>query len=274
MVKVSNHIALVTGASDGIGLELAKQCAAHGHAVILVADNQQKLEAAAQQIRREHPTAIEIIVADLAKLDGARQVYAAVQHMGLKVDVLINNAGAGVYGEFATTDLAEELAMIQLNIGAVVQLTKLFVNDMLRQNGGRILITSSVAGLSGSPFLVVYGATKAFGFNFAMGLREELKDKGITVTALLPSGTDTNFFRRAHMEDSTIVQKGKLADPQEVAKAGFEAMMAGEAYVASPFKAKVFDLLSQILPEDTKARISKKQQEPANAATRERRKAS
>lgn len=264
MVQVSQRTALITGASDGIGLELAKLFAKDRYTLIIVSDNRKKLEDAEAILKGIHPhiPAVHIIEADLAQVDGAKKVYAEVQHLGLKVDVLVNNAGVGVYGNFAETDLAEELSMIFLNACAVVQLSKFFVNDMLRQGGGRILITSSVAGLSGAPFLTVYGATKAFDFNFAMGLREELKDKGISVTALLPSETDTNFFHRAHMEKSKIYQKGDMANPADVAKAGYEALMRGDSHVAAPTKAKIIDFVSHVMPETTKASIAMKQQEP------------
>jgi short-subunit dehydrogenase len=261
MVIQSNQTALVTGASDGIGLELAKLFADHGFNLVIIADNPIKLQQAAKQITNVRNVHIDMIEADLSHRDAPKHVYAAVQKLGLNISILVNNAGVGVYGEFASSDLVDELAMIELNISAVVQLTKFFVNDMIRNQGGKILITSSVAGLSGSPLLTVYGATKAFDFNFAMGLREELKDKNISVTALLPSETDTNFFRRANMENSKIVQ-GELADPAEVAKAGFDALMAGDAHVAYPFKAKAMHVASHLMPETTKAQMAKKQQEP------------
>lgn len=264
MQQIPQRTALITGASDGIGLELAKLFAKDRYTLVIVSDNRKKLEdaeAILRGIHREVP-AIHIIEADLSQWDGAKKVYAEVQHLGLQVDVLVNNAGVGVYGPFPETDLAKELSMINLNICAVVQLSKLFVNDMLRHGGGRILITSSVAGLSGAPYLTVYGATKAFDFNFAMGLREELKDKGISVTALLPSETDTNFFHRAHMEQSKIYQKGDMADPAEVAQAGYDALMRGDSHVAAPTKAKIIDFVSHVMPESTKASMAMKQQEP------------
>lgn len=263
MALLSNQTALITGASDGIGLELAKIFADHGYNLVIVADNPLKLQNAAKIITNVRDVRIEMIEADLSLRDGAKQVYAAVQHLGLNVNVLVNNAGVGVYGEFPSSDLADELAMIELNICATVQLTKLFVNDMIRSKGGKILITSSVAGLSGAPYLTVYGATKAFGFNFAMGLREELKNKGVSVTALLPSETATNFFTRAHMENSKIM-KNDLADPALVAKAGFDALMANESHIAAPFKAKALHLVSHILPETVKAQMAKNQQEPVS----------
>lgn len=261
----SAQTALITGASDGIGLELAKIFAGENYRLIIVSDNRSKLEEARQEISSASPVEIHIIESDLSTREGAQFVYSEVQQSGWQVDVLVNNAGVGVYGKFAETDLAEELAMIELNINSVVQLSKLFVNDMLRQNGGKILFTSSVAGLAGSPYLSVYGATKAFDFIFAMGLREELEDTNITVTALLPAETDTNFFHRAGMENSKIVRDGDMADPAKVAQAGFEALMAGKSHVGSPFKAKMFEFMSDILPEDWKASMSKKQQEPVDA---------
>jgi short-subunit dehydrogenase len=258
----SKQTALITGASSGIGLELAKLFAKDHYNLILVADEPQKLQSAANEIKLINQCDVETIEADLSQENAPKEIYAQVQKKHLKVDVLVNNAGIGVYGDFITNSLEEELAMIRLNTIAVVELSKLFANDMVHHNnGGKILITSSVAALSGTPLLTVYGATKAFDFNFAMGLREELKKYNISVTALLPSETDTNFFRRAGMENSKITD-GDMADPAVVADAGYEALMDGEAYVCSPTKAKFINILSHILPEDTKAKISKEEQEP------------
>jgi uncharacterized protein len=258
----SKQTALITGASSGIGFELAKLFAKDRYNLILVSDEPEKLKSAANEIRLINQCTIETIEADLSKENAPKQIYADIQKKNLQVDILVNNAGVGVYGDFITNSLEEELSMIRLNTIAVVELSKLFANDMVHHNnGGKILITSSVAALSGTPLLTVYGATKAFDFNFAMGLREELKDKNITVTALLPSETDTNFFERAGMENSKI-NEGNMADPAVVAKAGYDALMNNEAYVCSPTKAKIINILSHLMPEDTLAKMTKKAQEP------------
>jgi short-subunit dehydrogenase len=268
MDRNSNPVALITGASDGIGFELAKIFATNGYDLIIVSENRAKLESAAAKIIRsvQKSVQVEIIEADLSQEEAPKQLFRDVQHLGIKVDVLVNNAGVGVYGEFASNDLSAELSMIRLNVIATVELTKFFVNEMLRHGGGKVLFTSSVAALSGTPLLSVYGGTKAFIFNFAMGIREELEHTNVSITTLLPSETDTNFFKRAGMEESKTVE-GNLADPAKVAQDGYDALMKNESHVASPYKAKVLDILSHILPEDTKAHISKKKQEPKKRAS-------
>jgi short-subunit dehydrogenase len=182
------QLALITGASSGIGLELAKLFANGGYDLVIVSDDREKLEAAAWELRQiTNSGSIHIIEADLSQLDSARKVYEQVRVTGRELDVLVNNAGVGVYGDFTReTDLDREIGMIQLNTIAVVQLTKLFAPQMVTRGSGRILITASVASLMPTPLLTVYGATKAFVYAFAQGLREELSDTGVTVTALLP----------------------------------------------------------------------------------------
>lgn len=257
--------ALITGASDGIGFELAKRFIQADYNLVIVSDNMTKLERAAAELERlSSGRRIEIIEADLATHEGPKYVYDAVSERGISVEVLVNNAGVGVYGDFATeTALDDELRMLHLNTFSVVALTKYFVRPMVLRGSGKILITSSVAGMSGAPWLTVYGATKAFDYIFALGLREELKDKGVTVTALLPSQTDTNFFNRADMENSRILDT-KLADPAKVAKAGFDALMEDDGHVAAPLRSKFMESLANIIPDEVMTRMSEKQQKPAN----------
>lgn len=257
--------ALITGASDGIGLELAKLFIKADYNLVIVSDNMAKLESAAAELERlASGRHIEIIEADLATHEGPAYVWEAVAARGIDIEVLVNNAGVGVYGDFATeTPLAEELRMLHLNTFSVVALTKYFVKPMVRRGSGKILITSSIAGMSGAPWMSVYGATKAFDYIFALGLREELRDTGVTVTALLPSQTDTNFFDRAGMEDSKVLET-KLADPAKVAKAGFDALMEDDGHVAAPLRSKFMASLANIIPDEVMTSMAEKQQKPVN----------
>jgi short-subunit dehydrogenase len=242
--------ALITGSSSGIGLELAKVLAEEGHDLILTSDNREKLEAAAAQLKRGDPKPnVKIVVADLAKPGGAKKLYAAAKRSGA-IDVLVNNAGRGVFGNFTkATELDDELSMIQLNITSLVALTKLVAPDMVRRGGGRILFTASEASLSPLAMMSVYAATKAFVYSFALSLREELKDTGVSVTALLPGATHTNFFSRAGMMKTKLVKDGGMADAAEVARAGYEALMKGDDHVVTPLKERIQYTMTKVLPD-------------------------
>jgi short-subunit dehydrogenase len=257
----NKSLALITGASSGIGLELAKQFAQNGHDLIVVAEPGSGLSDAAAMLRELGGGAVDTIEADLSKPDGAQRVFDDVQRRGRELDVLVNNAGVGVYGKFIETSLDEEVAMIQLNTVAYVQLTKYFAPRMARRGSGRILMTASVASKTPTPYLAVYGATKAFVYEFSQGLREELRESGVTVTALMPGPTDTNFFDRAHATDSKILDE-RLADPEEVAKAGFDALMKGDDKVIVPLKYKVQTTINQVIPDAVVAKVARKKHEP------------
>jgi short-subunit dehydrogenase len=269
-MNANNNLALITGASSGIGLELAKCFAKDGHNVILVAEDRGGLDAAAREVRALGGGTVETIVADLSTHDGARRVYDEVGGRGL--DVLVNNAGVGVYGKFIETSLDEEISMIHLNTISFVQLTKLFAPEMVQRGAGRILMTASVASKMPTPYLAVYGATKAFVYELAQGLRAELKDTGVTVTALLPGPTDTNFFERAHAEDSKILDE-KLSDPADVARAGYEALMKGDDKVIVPLKYKIQATMNQAIPDSVVAKQSLKKHEPKHEEDRDERRA-
>lgn len=254
----SRPVALVTGSSSGIGLELAKLFAADGHDVVLTSDDAPELERAAAAVRAASPDArVETVVADLSTHEGPQQLYDAVRGKGLAVDALADNAGVGVYGDFARdTDLGDELRMIHLNVLAPVHLTKLVVRDMVARGSGKVLVTSSMAALAPTPKMTLYGATKAFLYSFAEGLRAELKDTGVTVTALLPGGTDTEFFERAHME-GTKLGESKKESAADVAKTGYDALMKGEGHVVAGWTNKIAAALLKLAPEESKAARAK-----------------
>jgi uncharacterized protein len=256
-------LAVVTGASSGIGFELAKQCVENGFDVIICAEDA-RLAAAAEQLRTSG-TSVESVCADLATYDGNEALVRAIRAAGRPVEALLLNAGVGVNGAFIETSLEEEIRMIGLNCAAVVHVAKRVLPDMVALGRGRVLITSSIAATTPAPYLAVYGATKAFDLSFAEALREELKDTGVTVTALQPGATDTDFFERADMENTRVGQ-GKKDDPAEVAKQGFEAMMKGkDSVIASSMKSKLEGLANEVLPETTKARIQATMNKPGGA---------
>lgn len=255
--------AVVTGASSGIGFELARQCIEHDFDLLICADDD-GIEQAARHLG-EAGAVVEAVCADLSTFDGCEKLVDAVNASNRNLDALLLNAGIGVGGAFLNNDLEDELRMIGLNVGAVVHLAKRLVPRMVTRGQGRVLITASVASTSPAPYLAVYGATKAFDLSFAEALRFELKDTGVTVTALQPGATETEFFERAEMENTKVAQ-GEKDDPAEVAKKGFEAMMAGkDKVIAASLKSRLEGIAGEVLPETIKARMQGKQTQPGSA---------
>jgi short-subunit dehydrogenase len=260
MTPGKNYV-LITGGTNGIGLELARLFAADGYNLIIVARDPAELGVAGQELRN-NGVKVVTIEKDLFEPNSAFELYEEVKAKGLEVDILVNNAGQGQYGEFADTDIRRELAIIQLNICSVIILTKQFLHDMLERGEGKILNLSSIASKVPGPWQSVYHGTKAFVHSFTEALRAEVKDRGIVVTALLPGATDTDFFNKADMLDSKIVQEEKLADPAKVAKDGYDALMDGDDKVISGLKNKLQVAMSNITPDAAAAKKMQKQQEP------------
>jgi uncharacterized protein len=254
--------ALITGASKGIGYELAKLFAKDGYNLAIVSRHQDELKQVAMQLEDDYGVAVSTFEMDLFDPNNAQELYNEIKTRGLPVNVLVNNAGHGHYGEFTETDLEMELSIINLNISSLVVLTKLFVKDMIEKGEGKVLNVSSIAGKMPGPWQSVYHGTKAFVHSFTEALRYEVKDKGITVTALLPGATDTDFFRKAHMEDSKMVQQGSLADPETVARDGYKALMKNRDMVVSGIKNKLQVGLASITSDKRNAAKMAKQQEP------------
>jgi short-subunit dehydrogenase len=252
---------LITGGSQGIGLELARIFAANDFDLVLVARRQEQLDQAAQELRKLG-AGVTVIAKDLFDTANARALYDEVQARQINIDVLVNNAGQGLFGKFIETDLEEEMTIVQLNICSLVTLTKLFVKDMLQRGAGKILNVSSIAGKVPGPYQSVYHGTKAFVHSFTEAVRNELKDTGVTLTSLLPGATDTDFFHKADMEASKIAQDDKLADPAQVAKDGYEALMQGKDMVVSGMQNKLLVAMSNVLPDSLAAETMRKQQEP------------
>jgi short-subunit dehydrogenase len=256
--------ALITGASSGIGRELTKLFAADGNDLVLVSRSGDELQMLAQQLSAQYGIRITVIAKDLFQPGAAEEIYTEVRDHGLAITYLVNDAGQGVYGPFVETDLQQELDIIQLNIVALVSLTKLFLKEMVTRNEGRILQLASLTSKNPTPLSAVYSATKAFIYNFSEALAEELRDTAVTVTALRPGATDTDFFRKEGAEDATIVREGKLAPPQQVAKEGYEAMMRGEDSVVSGMKNKLMDAAANVMPDRAVAKQMRKTHEPAS----------
>lgn len=259
-MKTDNYV-LITGGSDGIGYELARVFAQNGHNLVLVARHEEELEHARDSLIG---FGVDVLTSkkDLFNVDNAFALHDEIIQKGLKISVLVNNAGQGQYGEFENTDIHRELQIIQLNIASLVVLTKLFLRDMLQQGEGRILNLSSVASKIPGPWQSVYHGTKAFVQSFTEAVRSEVKDKGIVVTALLPGATDTDFFNKAGMTNSKTVQEGELADPAKVAEDGYKALMNNDDMVVSGFKNKMNVMMSNVMPDEVVADKTYKKQAP------------
>jgi len=264
MTTSKQHV-LITGGSMGIGFELAKLFAQDGYNLVLVARDQGELDSAAAELKKMNHIDVQTIAKDLFDPENAFKLYDEIKTKGVEIGILVNNAGHGHYGEFIDSDLRTELKIIQLNISSLVVLTKLFLKDMVQKKEGKILNLSSIASKSPGPWQSVYHGTKAFVQSFTEAIRYEVKDKGISVTALLPGATDTDFFNKAGMESSKIVQdKSQLADPADVAKDGYKALMSGDDMVVSGMKNKMQVGMAAVTPDEKNAAKMAKQQEPAD----------
>ena len=258
-----NPLAVVTGASSGIGLELAKLFAADGYDLIVVAEDEAINEVAAEIKRDEiavHPMQI-----DLATEDGVNALYRRIRTAGKPLDAIALNAGVGAGGAFATgTELSDELRLIDLNVRGTTQLAKLALRDMAARDAGRVLFVSSIASTMPGAFQAVYNASKSFVQSLAVALREELRDSNVTITSLMPGPTETEFFERAGMED-TRVGSSEKDDPADVARDGYEAMMAGrERVVSASLSTKLQGRFSRALPDRAKAAMHRRMAEPGS----------
>ena len=250
--------ALVTGASSGIGLELAREFARQGHPLVITATHQDELRTIAAAIQQQFNVEVTPIAKDLTKPEAAGELFEELADAGMDVHILVNDAGIGQRGIFFETPIERDIAIMRLNIEALVRLTKLFLKPMVLRNSGRILNVASVAGFDPGPLLAVYHASKAFVLSFSQALAIELEETQVTVTALCPGATETAFFEKADMTDTLVVKRIKLASPHDVAVAGYKAMRRGDAvYVHGGLnKAKV--ALNRLLPGTTQSRINKK----------------
>src|SRR5918998_4249224 len=248
----NRNLALVTGASSGIGLELARQFATHGFDVGAPAEDAE-LSAAAAELRLTGAVVHEVR-ADLRSDDGVRQLWAEVTGLGRPLDAAALNAGVGRGGPFLETDLQDEFDVIDLNVRSTVHLAKLVLRDMATRDRGKVLVTSSIASTMPGSFQAVYNASKSFLQSFTEALQEELKDSGITLTSLMPGPTETEFFERADMMDTSVGQTSMKDSAAQVAEQGFEALMKGEKkLVAGALMTKAQGVVNAVLPDKVKA---------------------
>jgi short-subunit dehydrogenase len=260
MPKASAQLAVVTGASTGIGYELAKVCAQNGFDLVIAAD-ESAINTAADELRALG-TNVEPIEADLATNEGVDKLVAAVRDR--PVEALLANAGRGLGKGFLDQDFEEVRRVIDTNVTGTLYLIRQIGADMRARGHGRILITGSIAGFMPGTFQAVYNGTKAFLDSFSFALRNELKDTGVTVSCLMPGATDTEFFARADMLDTKVGQD-KKQDPAEVAKIGFDAMMNGEGDVVAGWKNKLLTAVAAVTPSGMLAEQHRKMAEPGSA---------
>jgi short-subunit dehydrogenase len=258
----SRPLAVVTGASSGIGLELAKQFAEHQYDLLINAEDGD-LDTVAAQLTSSGAS-VQPIRADLRTVEGVERLWEQVAATGRPLDVAALNAGVGEGGPFMETDLSAELEIIDINVRSTVVLAKRVLRAMAARGEGKVLITSSIASTMPGSFQAVYNASKSFLQSFTEALQNELKDTDITITSLMPGPTETNFFDRAHMDDTAVGQMNK-DDPAEVAKQGFEALMKGkETIAASSMKTKTQAVVNKVLPDKVKAAAHRRMAEPGS----------
>lgn len=247
--------ALITGASAGIGQELAKCFATDHHSVILVARRKQKLQQLAYDLREIHGVQAHVFDVDLGKPGAAKELYDKVKEADLEVDFLVNNAGIGQNGKFHELDADQMSTMINLNITALTELTRYFLPEMIERNKGRILNVGSTAGFQAGPHMAVYYATKAYVYSFTEALTEELKGTKITITNLAPGATASEFQSRAEMDNSMLFAFGAMTS-EAVAKAGYKGMMKGKDLVIPGLKNKLIPISANILPRKVIRKIT------------------
>jgi short-subunit dehydrogenase len=263
-VTSNRPLAVVTGASSGIGLELAKQFAEHDFDVVVAAEDA-GIETAAD-VLRAYGSQITPVQADLSTYEGCEQLVEQVRASGRPVEALALNAGVGSGGPFDETDLRKELEVIAVNVTSTVHLAKRIIPEMVQRQRGKVLVTSSIAATQPGPYEAVYAATKAFDQSFAESIRSELKDSGVTVTALMPGVTRTNFFKRADMTDTRAGGNESMQDdPAKVAEQGFKALMNGEEKVVAGNPGnKLMAAAARVTPDAVKAASHKLLSKPGS----------
>ena len=256
-----NRYALITGASSGFGYEFANLFAADGYNLIIVGRNEKQLQKITDDFKAKYDVEVTPVLKDLFDRNAAQAIYDHTKTMGINVDVLVNDAGQGQWGMFAETDLERDLDIIQLNVITLLSLTKLFLKDMLARGEGKILQLASEAGKTPMPLMAVYAATKAFVISFTEALINETENTGVSVTMLLPGASDTDFFHKAQAEKTVVYKEEELADPVEVAKAGYKGLMKGENRITIGAGAKSHVAMSAMMPDHVSAANMRKKME-------------
>ena len=227
--------ALVTGASGGIGEELARMFAADGHSLVLLARSRDKLARLAEELKERHRVEARVLAADLSRAEAPDEVFRELQGEGVRVDALVNNAGFGSYGLFAETDLRQELDLLQVNVVALTHLTKLFLPGMIERRRGYVMNVASTAGFQPGPLMAVYYASKAYVLSFSEALSNECEGTGVAVSALCPGPTRTGFVAAAGMTGSKLFDRGAMS-ARAVAEAGYRGLLAGKTIVIPGFR--------------------------------------
>lgn len=256
-------LAVITGASTGIGRELALICARHGYDVVLTARSQSALDRLASDIYASTSRPARIISKDLSDPSAPDEIFEEVTRGGTAVDALINNAGFGLVGKFWELDAAQQLGMINLNIAALTQLTRLFSPGMIARGRGRILNVASTAAFQPGPLMAVYYATKAYVVSFSAAVHNECRGSGVTVTTLCPGPTKTEFQKRSGASESKLFEGGRVMDAARVARIGFEAMQAGKPMAISGRMNAAMAFLTRFAPIQLTASMAKRFNSPA-----------
>jgi uncharacterized protein len=259
----ARQTALITGASSGIGLELARVLAEAGYNVVLVARGKERLVPLASELGTTHGVAAWVVPADLARPDAPAAVFAEVERLGVIVDVLINNAGFGTHGPFAATDLTAELEMLQVNVVAVTHLTKLFLPGMLARGRGKIVNVASTAAFQPGPFMAVYYATKAYVLSFTEALASELEGTGITATAICPGPTLSGFQARADIADTRLLKTPWVMDSATVARIAYRGLMAGKRIVIPGLMNRALATAVRFVPRGLTLQVTRRLNQPA-----------
>jgi len=260
--------ALITGATSGIGYELCKLFASDGYNIAIVARSEERLQQVADEIRDKYNVLAYPLAKNLFKREAAAEIFDELKKNNFLITALVNDAGQGEYGFFTETELEREIDIIQLNIISLVSLTKYFLKDMVTRNDGKILNLASLVADYPSPLLAVYAATKAFVLSFTEALVNELQDTNITITALQPGVTDTDFFYKAGEDETMHYQEMELSDPAKVAADGYRALMKGKGKVVSGTKNKIQSLMSNLMPETKLAASMRRQNSLADEIKR------
>ena len=253
--------ALITGASNGIGLAFAKIHASKGGNLVLVARNKTKLDELKAAWEQQYNISVHTIGKDLSQLNAAQEVYTETSTKNIQIDYLINNAGFGDFGMFVETDWAKEYQMINVNITTLTQLTKLYLQDMVKRGSGKIMNVASTAAFQSGPTMAVYYATKAYVLHFSEAIDNEVRDHGVTVTTLCPGATESGFQAAAAMEESNLVKGKKLPTSEKVAVYGYDAMMKGKTVAIEGFMNRVLANSVRFIPRALVVKVTRKMQD-------------
>jgi hypothetical protein len=255
--------ALITGASNGIGLEIAKVHASKGGDLVLVARNKSKLDELKAELERQFKVSVYTIGKDLSAYDSAQEVYDETTKQNIQIDYLINNAGFGDFGMFVETEWNKELQMINLNITTLTQFTKLYLKDMVKHGSGKIMNVASTAAFQSGPTMAIYYATKAYVLSFSEAVNNEVSDKGITVTTLCPGATESGFQAAAAMEESNLVKGKKLPTAKEVAEYGYTSMIKGKTVAIHGMINWIMATSVRFIPRSLVVKLTRKIQDKA-----------